>query len=347
MASYPQNHFQQFLQQPSSQPQQSKPFFRDFSNNNMEGQISQQVNYFNTPNLLDHHPPYVPPFQVAGLAPGPVQEENGLDLPWNFGMEPKKKRPREQVFLEKTNNNSNNDNNSQISSADLLQARSVSTGLGLSLENSRLASSGDSALLGLVGDDLDRELQRQDAEIYRYIKLQGDHLRQAIAEKFQANQLQIISHVEEKVLQKLREKEAEVDAVNKKNMELELRMEQVALEANAWQQQAKYNENMINTLKLNLQQVYAQSRDSKEGCGDSEVDDTASCCDGRPVNFHLLCKDSNDMKELMICKVCRVNEVSMLLLPCKHLCLCKDCESKLSLCPLCQSSKYIGMEVFM
>ncbi|KAK4382621.1 hypothetical protein Sango_2854400 [Sesamum angolense] len=287
MASYPQNHFQQFLQQPSSQPQQSKPFFRDFSNNNMEGQISQQVNYFNTPNLLDHHPPYVPPFQVAGLAPGPVQEENGLDLHWNFGLEPKKKRPREQVLLEKTNNNNNNDNNSQISSADLLQARSVSTGLGLSLENSRLASSGDSALLGLAGDDLDRELQRQDAEIYRYIKLQGDHLRQAIAEKFQANQLQIISHVEEKVLQKLREKEAEVDAVNKKNMELELRMEQ----------------------------VYAQSRDSKEGCGDSEVDDTASCCDGRPVNFHLLCKDSNDMKELMICKVCRVNEVSMLLLP--------------------------------
>ncbi|KAL0360845.1 UNVERIFIED_CONTAM: hypothetical protein Sradi_3769000 [Sesamum radiatum] len=203
--------------------------------------------------------------QVAGLAPGPVQEENGLDLHWSFGLEPKKKRPREQVFLEKTNNNNNNDNNSQISSADLLQARSVSTGLGLSLENSRLASSGDSALLGLVGDDLDRELQRQDAEIYRYIKLQGDHLRQAIAEKFQANQLQIISHVEEKVLQKLREKEAEVDAVNKKNMELELRMEQVALEANAWQQKAKYNENMINTLKLNLQQVYAQVEIAKKG----------------------------------------------------------------------------------
>ncbi|KAI3465342.1 hypothetical protein Pfo_022005, partial [Paulownia fortunei] len=315
----------------------------DFCNNSsMEGQISQQVNYFNTPNLLDHHPPYIPPFLVAGLAPG--QEENRLDLQWTFGLEPKRKRPKEQVFLE--NNIINNDNNSQISSVDLLQARSVSTGLGLSLENSRLASSGDSALLGLVGENLDRELQRQDAEIDRYIRLQGDHLRQAILEKFQANQLQTISYVEEKVLQKLREKEAEVDAINKKNMELELRMEQLALEANAWQQQAKYNENMINTLKLNLQQVYAQSRDSKEGCGDSEVDDTASCCNGRPIDFHLLCKDSNEM-ELMTCKVCRVNEVSMLLLPCKHLCLCKDCESKLSLCPLCQSSKYIGMEVYM
>ncbi|KAH6788596.1 S-ribonuclease binding protein 1 [Perilla frutescens var. frutescens] len=347
MASLPQNHFQQFLQQPPSQTQQQSKSFRDMYNSNVDGQISQQVPYFNTPNLLDHHPPYIPPFQVAGLAPGPAQEENGLEPQWNFGLEAKKKRPIEQVFLENNLNNNNSNDNSQISSVDLLQARSVSTGLGLSLENPRLTSSGDSALLGLVGDALDRELQRQDAEVDRFIKLQGDRLRQAILEKFQATQLQTMSYVEEKVLQKLRDREAEVEDINKKNAELELRMEQLALEANAWQQRAKYSENMINTLKHNLQQVYAQSRDSKEGCGDSEVDDTASCCNGRPVDFHLLGKDSNEMKELMTCKVCRVNEVCMLLLPCKHLCLCKECEGKLSLCPLCQSSKYIGMEVYM
>ncbi|KAL2538017.1 S-ribonuclease binding protein 1 [Forsythia ovata] len=265
MASFPQNHYQQYLEPPPQpQLQQSKPF-RDLYNN-VDGRISQQVTYFNNPNLPDHHPPYIPPFQVAGLAPGRVQEENGLDLQWNFGLETKKNLPKEKDFLENnTNNASNNNNNSQIS-VDFLQARSVSTGLGLSLENPRLASSGDSALLGLVNDDLDRELQRQDAEIDRYIKLQGDRLRQAVIEKFQANQLQMISYVEEKVLQKLREKEAEVEDINRKNMELEMRIEQLALEANAWQQRAKYNENMINNLKINLQQVYAQSRDSKEGC---------------------------------------------------------------------------------
>lgn len=176
---------------------------------------------------------------------------------------------------------------------------------------------------------------------------QGDRLRQAVAAKVQAAQLQTISRVEEKFLQKIREKEAEVENINKKNMELELHMEQLAMEAGAWQQRAKYNESMINTLNMNLQQVYAKSRDSKEGCGDSEVVDTASCCNGRALDFHLLCKDNNDMKALMTCKVCRVNEVCMLLLPCKHLCLCKECESKLSACPLCHSSKYIGMEVYM
>ena len=153
--------------------------------------------------------------------------------------------------------------------------------------------------------------------------------------------------MEEKVLQKLRQKEAEVESINKKNRELEEQMEQLSMEAGAWQERARYNENMINALKFNIQQVYAQSRDSKEGCGDSEVDDTASCCNGRAIDFHLLSNDNNDTKELMTCKACRVNEVCMLLFPCKHLCLCKDCESKLSFCPQCQSSKFVGMEVYM
>nr|GMC55046.1 probable BOI-related E3 ubiquitin-protein ligase 2 [Ipomoea batatas] len=288
MAFPQQKHFQQ----PPPQPHQQSKAFRDLYN--VEGQISQPVAYFNGPNLPDQsqHPPYIPPFQVAGLAPGTV-EESGQDLQWNYGLEPKKKRPKEQDFLE---------NNSPISSLDFLQPRSVSTGLGLSLDNGRLASSGDSSFLGLSGDDIERELQRQDAEIDRYIKVQGDRLRQAILEKVQANQLHTISYFEEKVIQKLREREAEVENINKKNVDLEMQMEQLALEANAWQQRAKYNESLINTLKFNLQQVYAQSKDSKEGCGDSEVDDTASCCNGRAIDFHLLCRDGNEVKKLMTCK---------------------------------------------
>lgn len=104
---------------------------------------------------------------VVGFAPGPVLpadgSDGGLDLQWNYGLEPERKRIKEQDFLE---------NNSQISSVDFLQPRSVSTGLGLSLDNTRLASTGDSALLSLIGDDLDRELQQQDLEMDRFLKVQ-------------------------------------------------------------------------------------------------------------------------------------------------------------------------------
>ncbi|GLU04252.1 hypothetical protein SLE2022_214110 [Rubroshorea leprosula] len=339
----PQHHFlQQHYQTPQQQPQQSKNFRNLYA---IDGQVSQPVGYYNTANVQDQsqHPPYVPSFHVVGFAPGPApmadgSDDGGADLQWNNGLEPKRKRLKEQDFLE---------NNSQLSSVDFLQAQSVSTGLGLSLDNNRIASSGDSALMSFLGDDIDCELQRQDAEVDRFLKVQGDRLRRAVLEKVQANQLQTISFVEERVLQKLREKEAEVESINKKNMELEERMEQLTMEAGAWQRRARYNESMISALKFNLQHVYAQSRDSKEGCGDSEVDDTASCCNGHAIDFHLLCKENNDVKQLMTCKVCRVNEVCMLLLPCRHLCLCKDCETKLSFCPLCQSSKFIGMEVYM
>lgn len=84
-------------------------------------------------------------------------------MPWNFGLEPKKKRLKEQDFLE---------NNSQISSVDFFHPRSVSTGLGLSLDNTRMASTGDSGLLLPISDDIDRELRRQDAEIDRLLKVQ-------------------------------------------------------------------------------------------------------------------------------------------------------------------------------
>ncbi|XP_058089549.1 probable BOI-related E3 ubiquitin-protein ligase 2 [Magnolia sinica] len=316
------------------QQQQSKPFRNLLA---ADGQIA----FFGGPSFPDQsHPQFAPPFHVVGLAPVPIPAMDGttVDLQW-AGSEPKNKRLKEQEFLE----------NSQISSVDFLQTRSVSTGLGLSLDDRRMASSsGDSPVLSLLDEEIDRELQRQDTEMDRFVKLQGERLRQAILKKVQANQLQTLSSVEEKILQKLREKEAEVEDINKKNMELEERMKQLNVEAGAWQHRAKCNENMITALKFNLQQVFAQGRDSKEGCGDSEVDDTASCCDGGAIDFHLLAsKENKDLKDSMTCKVCRVNEVCMLLLPCRHLCLCKDCENKLSYCPLCQTSKFIGMEIYI
>lgn len=104
---------------------------------------------------------------VVGLAPAPVPvadgADGGLDSQFNFGLEPRKEKLKEQDFF---------DNTSQISSLDFLQARSVSTGLGLSFDNNKIVSSGDSALLSLIFDDVDRELRQQDAEIDRFLKIE-------------------------------------------------------------------------------------------------------------------------------------------------------------------------------
>ncbi|KAM1133976.1 hypothetical protein ACFX19_043865 [Malus domestica] len=163
----PQHHFQQHYP-PQQQQQQSKSFRNLYT---IDGQMSPAVAYYDPGNLHDHpqqqHPPYVPPFHVVGFAPGPVAatdgSDNGADLQCHYGFESKRKKLKEQDFLE---------NNSQISSIDFLQPQSVSTGLGLSLDNTRMASTGDSSLLSLISDDIDHELQRQDAEIDRFLKAQ-------------------------------------------------------------------------------------------------------------------------------------------------------------------------------
>ncbi|KAJ0231879.1 SBP1 [Hirschfeldia incana] len=286
--------------------------------------ISPVLGFDSSANLHDQsqHPPYIPPFHVPGFAPGPVIQTDGSDVGADFEWNSSsygRKRLKEMDFME---------NNSQISSIDFWQGRSVSTGLGLSLDN----ASG-SALLSLLGDDVDRELQSQDSEIDRFLKIQGDQLRHAILEKIQTSQHKTVSLMEERVIQKLRGKDEELEMINRKNKELEVRIEQLTMEAEAWQQRANYNENMIAALNYNLERAHGRPRESMEGCGDSELDDTASCFNGKAA--------------MMMCRFCGVREVCMLLLPCKHMCLCKECESKLSSCPLCQSSKFLGMEVYM
>ncbi|KAJ4881696.1 S-ribonuclease binding protein 1 [Raphanus sativus] len=242
---------------------QDSKTFRDFCG------ISQALGFDSSANLHDQsqHPPYIPPFHVPGFAPGPVLQTDGSDdFEWNSSSYGRK-RLKEMDFM---------DHNSQISSIDFWQGRSVSTGLGLSLDNAN-----GSAFLSLLGDDVDRELQRQDSEIDRFLKVQGDQLRHAILEKIQTSQHKTVSLMEERVIQTLRGKDEELEMINRKNKELEVRIEQLTLEAEAWQQRANYNENMIAALNYNLERAHGRPRESMEGCGDSELDDTASCFNGK------------------------------------------------------------------
>jgi septal ring factor EnvC (AmiA/AmiB activator) len=87
-------------------------------------------------------------------------------------------------------------------------------------------------------------------------------MRQSILEKVQAKQFQALAAVEDKILRKMREKEAEVEMINKKNADLEDQIKQLAMEVAAWQQRAKYNESMVSALKYNLDQVYKQTNDA-------------------------------------------------------------------------------------
>lgn len=39
------------------------------------------------------------------------------------------------------------------------------------------------------------------------------------------------------------------------------------------------------------------------------------------------------------CLICRIRAVSILLFPCRHMCICKECDASVKHCPICNTKK--------
>lgn len=135
--------------------------------------------------------------------------------------------------------------------------------------------------------------------------------------------------------------------MNRKNRELGDRIKQVAMEAQSWHCRAKYNESVVNVLKSNIQQLMEQgTAQAREGSGESEVDDAVSSSSHQRI----LSESGNKGPENHPpprCRACNSKQVSVLMLPCRHLCLCTDCEGFIDVCPVCQVMKTASVHVYM
>ncbi|KAF8378270.1 hypothetical protein HHK36_029609 [Tetracentron sinense] len=247
-------------------------------------------------------------------------------------------------------------------SASIPNLNAVSTGLRLSYDDDERNSSITSAsgsmtaahpVILSLGNNLKTEIDRQKEEFDHYIRVQEEQIVKGVREMKQRHTASFLSAIEKGVCGKLRERELEIEDMNRKNRELVERIKQVAVEAQSWHYRAKYNESMVNVLRTNLKQAIEQGADQgKEGCGDSEIDDAASYIDQNnhfsiPTGSGKCASMNQQSKEQMTCRACNGKEVSVLLLPCRHLCLCKDCEGFIDICPVCQSIKTAGFQVYM
>lgn len=165
----------------------------------------------------------------------------------------------------------------------------------------------------------------------------------------QRHMASFLSAIEKGLAKKLQEKDMEIENMNRKNRELIQRIKQMAAEAQNWHYRAKYNESVVNLLKSNLQQAISQGADQgKEGFGDSELDDAASYIN---TNNYLTVPSgpgkSISQNHQMICRACKAKEASVLLMPCRHLCLCKDCDVLVAVCPVCQFVKNASVPVHL
>lgn len=176
---------------------------------------------------------------------------------------------------------------------------------------------------------------------------QEDNMMKGMRELVHRQTVSLLNSLQKEVSRKLYEKDLEIDSLNRKNRELGERIKQITVEAQSWHYRAKYNESVVNALKNNIQQAMAHgSMQPKEGCGDSEVNDAASS-----TNHHHLASGSQDqvpnIQQLKCCRACKSKVASVLLVPCRHLCLCKECEGFIDSCPVCQVMKTASVQVNM
>uniref|UniRef100_A0A7C8ZIS9 RING-type domain-containing protein n=2 Tax=Opuntia streptacantha TaxID=393608 RepID=A0A7C8ZIS9_OPUST len=146
----------------------------------------------------------------------------------------------------------------------------------------------------------------------------------------------------------MREKEEEMDKAARQNAELEAKAAQLSLEAQVWRAKAQAQEAHAATLQAQLQQAISNSistsgaqQQDREGAGlgcAGEVEDSESA---------YVDPDSERRVNSPSCKVCQKRAVSVVLLPCRHLCVCGECDDVVQACPVCLSPRTASVEVYL
>ncbi|XP_027346637.1 BOI-related E3 ubiquitin-protein ligase 1-like [Abrus precatorius] len=188
---------------------------------------------------------------------------------------------------------------------------------------------------------IDQELlfhfQNQQSEIDRIIAQHTEKVRMELEEQRMRQSRMLVTAIQEAVAKKLKEKDEDIQRMGKLNWVLQERVKSLCVENQIWRELAQTNEATANSLRSNLEQVLAHvSEDHPHNT--ATADDAESSCESNNHCEEEVCGKGNDaVVGRRMCSECGVRESIVLLLPCRHLCLCTMCGSTVQDCPLCHS----------
>ncbi|VVB12375.1 unnamed protein product [Arabis nemorensis] len=170
---------------------------------------------------------------------------------------------------------------------------------------------------------------QQQSEIDRFVAQQTEKLRIEIEAKQRTQTRMLVSAVQNAIVKKLKEKDDEIVRIRNLNWVLQERVKSLYVENQIWRDLAQTNEANANNLRTNLEHVLAQI-ETFPTASNAVEDDAESSCGS--------CGDDGEAVRAVsgVCKRCGEREASVLVLPCRHLCLCTVCGSALlRTCPVC------------
>lgn len=179
-------------------------------------------------------------------------------------------------------------------------------------------------------------LYSQSVEFESLVRLQMESLQSGMKVLRRKHCRDLLSAVQQQAVKRLRVKEVELESSIQRNRELEEQLLQMSADCQVWFNYANTTESVVSDLRAKLDNVLTYQNtcpaavDTEEGCGDSGGDAESVC-------------EADNSKRA--CKVCREREVCVVLLPCRHLCLCKGCEAMIDTCPVCNSTRNASIHV--
>ncbi|XP_073128243.1 BOI-related E3 ubiquitin-protein ligase 1-like [Henckelia pumila] len=188
---------------------------------------------------------------------------------------------------------------------------------------------------------LSAQIEKQRMEIDGFICLRNERLRLALQEQRRRQNVLFLKKYESRTLLLLKQREEQISKARNRSVELQDFLRRMEIENQAWQRLAKENEVKVASLNSTIQRL----KDAVNLSSNGRAEDAESCCkimgEERTENV------DHFQSKKMVCRNCNNRNSSVIMLPCRHLCSCRDCEPFLDSCPVCGMVKKACIEALI